>query len=118
VPLRRRRKHAAQSSRIAGMSPLRLLTDGSQLPVSALALHEDMGAYSAFGISAGLCNRGWPSDLGENCSYLTGTRLLLPEHPEGSRPRNSASNLIIHRFRPVELDHAILSAVPSRGGRP
>ncbi|HEX2808455.1 MAG TPA: hypothetical protein VHN80_20020 [Kineosporiaceae bacterium] len=67
------------------MSPLRLLTDGSQPPVSALALHEDMGAYSAFGISAGLCNRGWPSDLGENCSYLTGTRRLVPEHPEGSR---------------------------------
>jgi glutamate decarboxylase len=47
------------SSQIAGMGPFRLLTDGSQLPVFAFVLNEDVDTYSVFDISDGLRKRGW-----------------------------------------------------------
>ncbi|HEY2763636.1 MAG TPA: glutamate decarboxylase [Pseudonocardiaceae bacterium] len=44
---------------VAAMGPLRLLTDGSELPVFAATLHPDVTRYSVFDISAGLREHGW-----------------------------------------------------------
>jgi glutamate decarboxylase len=47
------------SSSIAQLAPFRLLTDGSQLPVFAFTLLDDVEAYSVFDVSDGLRRRGW-----------------------------------------------------------
>ncbi len=44
---------------VAGLGPLRLLTDGSELPVFAAALTADVTGYTVFDISAGLREHGW-----------------------------------------------------------
>jgi glutamate decarboxylase len=44
---------------VAALGPLRLLTDGSQLPVFAAVLAEDITNYTVFDISAGLREHGW-----------------------------------------------------------
>jgi glutamate decarboxylase len=47
------------SSRIAGMGPFELLTDGSELPVFAFKLADDQAGYSVFDLSDRLRTRGW-----------------------------------------------------------
>ncbi len=47
------------SCEIARLGPFRLLTDGSQLPVFAFALNDDVEAYTVFDISDALRKRGW-----------------------------------------------------------
>lgn len=47
------------SSSIAQLGPFRLLSDGSQLPVFAFTLNDDVEAYSVFDVSDGLRKRGW-----------------------------------------------------------
>jgi glutamate decarboxylase len=47
------------SSRIAGMGPFALLTDGSELPVFAFKLADDQAGYSVFDLSDRLRTRGW-----------------------------------------------------------
>jgi glutamate decarboxylase len=47
------------SSAIAEMGPYRLITDGSQLPVFAFALKDEITNYSVFDISDRLRERGW-----------------------------------------------------------
>ena len=47
------------AAEVAALGPLRLLTDGSQLPVFAVALHSDVTKYPVFDISAGLRENGW-----------------------------------------------------------
>jgi glutamate decarboxylase len=47
------------SSSIAQLEPFRLITDGSQLPVFAFALHDEIDSYSVFDVSDGLRKRGW-----------------------------------------------------------
>jgi glutamate decarboxylase len=47
------------SSAIAQMGPFELLTDGSDLPVFAFRLREDVTNYTVFEISRGLRERGW-----------------------------------------------------------
>jgi glutamate decarboxylase len=47
------------SSQIREMGQFRLLTDGSELPVFAFALNDDVDTYSVFDISDGLRKRGW-----------------------------------------------------------
>jgi glutamate decarboxylase len=47
------------SSRIAGMGPFELLTDGSELPVFAFKLAGDQAGYSVFDLSDRLRTRGW-----------------------------------------------------------
>jgi glutamate decarboxylase len=44
---------------IAGLGPFRLLTDGSELPVFAFTLADDVTGYSVFDVSAGLREEGW-----------------------------------------------------------
>ncbi len=58
------------SSEIAKMGPFELLTDGSDLPVFAFKLHDDITGYSVFDLSERLRMRGWqvpaytfPADL-------------------------------------------------------
>jgi glutamate decarboxylase len=58
------------SSAIARMGPFELLTDGSELPVFAFRLREDVTNYTVFEVSRGLRERGWqvpaytlPADL-------------------------------------------------------
>jgi glutamate decarboxylase len=58
------------SSAIAQMGPFELLTDGSDLPVFAFRLREDVRNYTVFEVSRGLRERGWqvpaytlPADL-------------------------------------------------------
>ena len=47
------------SSSIARLGPFRVLTDGSQLPVLAFALNDDVDTYSAFDVSDALRKQGW-----------------------------------------------------------
>jgi glutamate decarboxylase len=47
------------SSRIAGMGPFELLTDGSELPVFAFKLAGDQAGYSVFDLSDRLRTCGW-----------------------------------------------------------
>jgi glutamate decarboxylase len=47
------------ASEVAALGPLRLLTDGTELPVFAVALREDVTRYTVFDISAGMRERGW-----------------------------------------------------------
>jgi glutamate decarboxylase len=47
------------ASAVAALGPLRLLTDGSELPVFAAVLHGDVTGYTVFDISAGLREHGW-----------------------------------------------------------
>lgn len=49
----------ALATQVAALGPLRLLTDGSELPVFAAALREDVTSYTVFDISAGLREHGW-----------------------------------------------------------
>ncbi len=44
---------------VAALGPLRLLTDGSELPVFTVALHPDITGYTVFDVSAGLREHGW-----------------------------------------------------------
>ncbi|GAA5175454.1 glutamate decarboxylase [Pseudonocardia eucalypti] len=44
---------------IAALGPFRLLTDGSQLPVFACALRDEVTGYSVFDVSAALRESGW-----------------------------------------------------------
>jgi glutamate decarboxylase len=47
------------SSEIAKIGPFELLTDGSDLPVFAFKLHDDITGYSVFDLSERLRMRGW-----------------------------------------------------------
>ena len=47
------------SAAIADLGPFRLLTDGSQLPVFAFALNDDIRSYTVFDVSDALRRRGW-----------------------------------------------------------
>jgi glutamate decarboxylase len=44
---------------VAALGPLRLLTDGSELPVFAAELREEVTGYTVFDVSAGLREYGW-----------------------------------------------------------
>jgi glutamate decarboxylase len=47
------------SSGIAKLGPFELITDGSELPVFAFKLRDDVDNYSVFDISRGMRERGW-----------------------------------------------------------
>jgi len=47
------------SAEIAKMGPFELLTDGSDLPVFAFKLRDDIGKYTVFDLSERLRERGW-----------------------------------------------------------
>ncbi|MGH3156136.1 MAG: pyridoxal-dependent decarboxylase, partial [Streptosporangiaceae bacterium] len=47
------------SGEIAKLGPFELITDGSDLPVFAVRLREDVTGYSVFDISERLRQRGW-----------------------------------------------------------
>jgi len=47
------------SSEIAKLGPFELLSDGSDLPVFAFKLHDDIDTYSVYDLSERLRTRGW-----------------------------------------------------------
>lgn len=47
------------ASRIAGLGPFELVSDGSAVPAFAFRLRDDVRGYTVFDISAGLRMRGW-----------------------------------------------------------
>jgi glutamate decarboxylase len=47
------------AAEVAALGPLRLLTDGSELPVFAAALPAEITNYTVFDLSAGLREHGW-----------------------------------------------------------
>jgi glutamate decarboxylase len=68
------------AERIAELGPFRLLTDGSQLPVFAFTLREEITAYSVFDVSAALRESGWlvPAySFPENRTDLTVLRIVV-----------------------------------------
>jgi glutamate decarboxylase len=68
------------AERIAKLGPFRLLTDGSQLPVFAFTLREEITAYSVFDVSAALRESGWlvPAySFPENRTDLTVLRIVV-----------------------------------------
>jgi glutamate decarboxylase len=64
------------SSRIAGMGPFELLTDGSDLPVFAFKLAGDQAGYSVFDLSERLRTRGWLVPAYTFPENLTGTAVM------------------------------------------
>jgi glutamate decarboxylase len=64
------------SSRIAGMGPFELLTDGSELPVFAFKLADDQAGYSVFDLSERLRTRGWLVPAYTLPQHLTGTAVM------------------------------------------
>ena len=64
------------SSRIAGMGPFELLTDGSELPVFAFKLADGQAGYSVFDLSERLRERGWLVPAYALPADLTGTEVL------------------------------------------
>jgi glutamate decarboxylase len=64
------------SSRIAGMGPFELLTDGSDLPVFAFKLADDQAGYSVFDLSERLRTRGWLVPAYTFPENLTGTAVM------------------------------------------
>jgi glutamate decarboxylase len=64
------------SSRIAGMGPFELLTDGSELPVFAFKLADDQAGYSVFDLSERLRTRGWLVPAYTFPDNLTGTAVM------------------------------------------
>ena len=47
------------SGAIAELSPFELITDGSELPVFAFKLRDEVERYSAYDVSSGMRERGW-----------------------------------------------------------
>jgi glutamate decarboxylase len=47
------------SGKVAELGPFRLLTDGSELPVFAFTLTDDISRYTVFDVSAALRENGW-----------------------------------------------------------
>ena len=47
------------SGAIAELGPFELVTDGSELPVFAFKLRDDVDNYSVFDVSSGMRERGW-----------------------------------------------------------
>ena len=47
------------SGAIAELGPFELITDGSELPVFAFKLRDEVDRYSAFDVSSGMRERGW-----------------------------------------------------------
>jgi glutamate decarboxylase len=47
------------SGAIAELGPFELITDGSELPVFAFKLRDEVEGYSAFDVSSGMRERGW-----------------------------------------------------------
>jgi glutamate decarboxylase len=47
------------AAKVADVGPFRLLTDGSELPVFAFTLNDDVTSYSVFDLSAALRESGW-----------------------------------------------------------
>jgi glutamate decarboxylase len=64
------------SSRIAGMGPFELLTDGSELPVFAFKLADGQAGYSVFDLSERLRTRGWLVPAYTLPDNLTGTAVM------------------------------------------
>ena len=64
------------SSRIAGMGPFELLTDGSELPVFTFQLAAGQAGYSVFDLSDRLRTRGWLLPAYTLPDNLTGTAVM------------------------------------------
>jgi len=47
------------SAAIAELGPFELITDGSELPVFAFKVRDDVSGFSAFDVSSGMRERGW-----------------------------------------------------------
>ena len=47
------------SGAIAELGPFELITDGTELPVFAFKLKDEVDGYSAFDVSSGMRERGW-----------------------------------------------------------
>ena len=47
------------SGAIAQLGPFELITDGTELPVFAFKLRDEVEGYSAFDVSSGMRERGW-----------------------------------------------------------
>src|SRR5580698_11480202 len=64
------------SSEIAKIGPFELLTDGSDLPVFAFKLRDDVTGYSVFDLSERLRMRGWQVPAYTFPADLTGTAVM------------------------------------------
>ncbi len=68
------------SAEIAKLGPFELLTDGSDLPVFAFKLHDDVDRYSVYDLSERLRQRGWQVPaytFPENLSDMSVMRIVV-----------------------------------------
>jgi glutamate decarboxylase len=102
------------SAGIAGLGPFELLTDGSELPVFAFKLRDDVANYSVFDVSRALREHGWQVPAYTLPANLEGVGVLRIVVRNGFSS-DMAEILLGHLERAVRED---LSKLPAPSPRP
>jgi glutamate decarboxylase len=99
------------SSGIAQLGPFELLTDGSDLPVVAFKLRDDVTNYTVFEVSRALRERGWQVPaytLPANLEHVAVLRIVV----RNGFSTDMADILLAHLRRAVDDDLSKLPAPP------
>jgi glutamate decarboxylase len=98
------------SAGIADLGPFELLTDGSELPVFAFKLRDDVTNYTVFEVSRGLRERGWQVPaytLPANLEDVAVLRIVVRNGFD-----HDMADILLSHLRAVEDDLSKLSAPP------
>jgi glutamate decarboxylase len=101
------------SSAIAEMGPYRLISDGSELPVFAFTLKDDVTNYSVFDVSDRLRQRGWlvPAyTFPENRQDLSVLRIVI----RAGMSREMADLLLEHLREETEFLESLQAPLPDQ----
>jgi glutamate decarboxylase len=99
------------SAGIAELGPFELLTDGSDLPVFAFKLRDEVTNYTVFEVSRGLRERGWQVPaytLPANLEHVAVLRIVV----RNGFDHDMADTLLTHLRRSIEDDLSNLPAPP------
>ena len=99
------------SAGIAELGPFELLTDGSDLPVFAFKLRDEVTNYTVFEVSRGLRERGWQVPaytLPANLEHVAVLRIVV----RNGFDHDMADTLLSHLRRSIEDDLSNLPAPP------
>jgi glutamate decarboxylase len=98
------------SAGIAELGPFELLTDGSELPVFAFKLRDEVTNYTVFEVSRGLRERGWQVPaytLPANLEDVAVLRIVVRNGFD-----HDMADILLSHLRAVEDDLSKLSAPP------
>jgi glutamate decarboxylase len=99
------------SSGIAELGPFELLTDGSELPVFAFKLRDDVTNYTVFEVSRGLRERGWQVPAYTLPANLEGVAVLRIVVRNGFG-HDMADTLLSHLKHAIDEDLSKLPTPP------